>query len=701
MIASTLALVLTASLAPNAPVDDELLAALREIVEPRRPAGARVIQDYGATPAGGVEVVFRHDDEGWISPIGLQRFEAGHVEEMWLASDMVDVVGSVGVGDASHVVRVEKPASGVIAIVDGPDYALFVSRVTPMRELTDDDVAVVVDSARELWGALTGDDVSGDAPALSPSEPAKKKTTPTADPLAAPAPRRDEPRSDRRGASARPAPSSNEPIGVERDAPARQGLARLSRLGDAVDTFRARNGRMPTLAELVDGGLVDPVQLVDPRGPAFGNAQRSSDVLGELSTFRLVDTWRSGPIATSDLPRRGAWLILTGSGEVYEQPVDPAWLGRYEPKRLDAAARDRRLDGPAAKLGVFVSDGATDSGRRGAGVDGIVPGFDRYDPFDDAWDLTGAIHDLRPGDLIVTVNGVRVESVADLDRYLRRPRDARSSTILEVIRDGTLLSTSPLRPMLGPYDAPGTPREQVAHAEWLLGERSSPPPGVEAADGEPKRSEGERQEVLLGMLAMDELEASVDPPGVIGWRAWATGMRQARGSGAALAFLDEWYPMVHPEERPEVDVLRARELRLLGRTDEALEVLDHVERGVRWMIDEELRLVPPEERAEAREWRLARLEGAWKERAVTLASAGRFDEIVELGRRVADEPLSGRDKAELVSEIGGALFAAGAHRDAIELARRAASIEGASRRHVEMLPEIEAFVAAVEAEVRD
>ncbi|MEZ6234052.1 MAG: PDZ domain-containing protein [Phycisphaerales bacterium] len=489
------------------------------------------------------ECVFRHPS-GRVHPVSIRWNEPGWLDETWLGEpETVIVRDSIGLGDRSALIRGERQGLSMCgAFVVTGEIIISVGFANPRGPFTEEDQQRTLDLIEQMYENLRvahGFDPSPERPEPGP-----------------------------RG-NDRPPPGRDEPVapagGLGDSSRDQLNQNRMSRLYQALLDADAPSRGMPDIDALIRSGAIPSrLALVDARSPALTMwALGIGEPNREAATMRLGSTWRDGPVATSDLPRNGAWLVLSGTGEVTTLPVDPAWLGRYEPRQPSAAEADAMLDGSAAFLGVYTSDAQTDSGRSGAGVDAVIVGFTRQrnDNHLDA--------DLRPGDLIVSIDGVRVESLRDLDAAITRltplDNDAWDSTPVEVIRDGRIVTTLPLRPAYTATRDPRLVRDEAVELMrngGVLGEaRPTAPPAEFAAgqlDADGLLRAAEREDVSVGTVML-VLEATDGPE-------------------AALDYIER---RIDDEDRPyggsELDLAHADQLSRMGRVDEAMHVLIRME----------------------------------------------------------------------------------------------------------------------------
>lgn len=251
-------------------------------------------------------------------------------------------------------------------------------------------------------------------------------------------------------------------------------IARLKLLHTALKDYVDAFDKMPDdVTELIDLGYLDSrTNLFDARQPTQLTRPDERPDPNHVSVFRILSQWQDGPIATCDLPRKGEWIVLTGSGEVYTQPVDPAWLGNYQARRPNPAQQEMLLDMKASGLGVYLSSTVMPSGLKGLGVDGVIPGYtrERNQSLGDS--------DLVPGDLILTVNGFRTETLEAFETHLARTGDLShgmfNRPVCEVVRRGEIIKLRALDLAEHISPSPTTPRAVRNMAQLFL---TDPGPG--------------------------------------------------------------------------------------------------------------------------------------------------------------------------------------------------------------------------------
>ncbi len=214
--------------------------------------------------------------------------------------------------------------------------------------------------------------------------------------------------------------------------------ARLRKLFKALSEYRKTFDAMPkSVTELLDlGYITNQSDLVDARHPILIQSINDEGPVDRVDRFRIVQTWREGAVATTDLPHQGNWIILNHDGSIDIRPVASQWLGRYTPKKVSDTELENFLSHPASRLGVVASSASTDTGRKGLGVDRIIPGFSR-NRIDYRYDS-----DLIPGDLILSVNGKHFDTLEEYASEAKANPPATFSAwerpILEIIRQGKI-----------------------------------------------------------------------------------------------------------------------------------------------------------------------------------------------------------------------------------------------------------------------
>ncbi|MCA9287356.1 MAG: PDZ domain-containing protein [Phycisphaerales bacterium] len=551
------------------------------------------------------ECVFRHPS-GRVHPVSIRWNEPGWLDETWLGEpETVIVRDSIGLGDRSALIRGERGGLSMCgAFVVTGEIIISVGFANPRGPFTEEDQQRTLDLIEQMYENLRvahGFDPSPDRPEPGP-----------------------------RG-NDRPPPGRDEPVapagGLGDSSRDQLNQNRMSRLYQALLDADAPSRGMPDVDTLIRSGAIPSrLALVDARSPALTMwALGIGEPNRDAATMRLGSTWRDGPVATSDLPRDGAWLVLNGTGEVTTLPVDPAWLGQYEPRQLSASDAEAMLDRSAAFLGVYASDAETDSGRTGVGVDAVILGFtrQRHDNHLDA--------DLRPGDLIVSIDGVRVESLRDLDSAITRltplDNDSWGGTPVEVIRDGQIVTTLPLRP--ASYIGTSDPRLVRDEAVEIM--RSGGPRGEARPTAPPA-------EFAAGQLDADGLiRAARDEDVSVGTIMLV--LEATDGPDAALDYIER---RIDEGDRPyggsELDLAQADQLARMGRTDGAMDVLIRMEEERNRQVAVDVtratdRTGRIDMDAAIRE-RADLFADVWTARINALGSAGRIDDLMHEFDRV-------------------------------------------------------------------
>ncbi|MCA9298830.1 MAG: hypothetical protein KDA28_07175, partial [Phycisphaerales bacterium] len=442
--------------------------------------------------------------------------------------------------------------------------------------------------------------------------------------------------------------------------------------------------------DLVDAGLIaDRWLLRDARQPVvISDPVKSRSNQDKAALFRIVDAWRDGPIATTDLPREGTWVILTGAGQVYTQSVDPDWVGRYEARALTERERDERLRLRAAHFGAYVSDGTTDSGRRGVGVDALVPGYYRHG-FGIEFSTRYGETDLRPGDLIVTCDGVRVESVRDLEDLLPDGQFMLSSLpLLEVIRDGRIVFVRPLLDHDFDGIAAPEPRTRRDQAVAML-ERDD----VDEAS--------EVDHILLGILDLETLDERPGARERLGPERWTRAWEHAEGSEAAIAMLDDWLAEdgVHQWRRQELELLRSAQLRRLGRFEEAARLIDVLEARHRYEIQVEIAQNGADDEDVARSF--DNIQDVRLAKFGTLLDLGRPAEALAYAREFRTLPHSDKALQRLAGDCLNIFFFEGYPRAGLTLAREWQDLFAAQDGFEQALAFLDEYVRELESEIAD
>lgn len=548
------------------------------------------------------ECIFRGPG-GRVFGFSVRWNEPGWLDNEWLAEpETYFIRDSLGLGDRSGLVGGEKEQLSMRgAFIVSTDVVLNVGFGNPRGGVSPEEEARTVDLIEQMYENLRV------AHGFDPS------------------PERDDRGNDR------PPPGRDEPVspagGLGDSSRDQLNQTRMSRLYQALLAADAPSRGMPDVDALIRSGAIPSrLALVDARSPALTMwALGIGEPNRDAATMRLGSTWREGPVATSDLPRDGAWLVLSGTGEVTTLPVDPAWLGRYEPRQPSAAEAEAMLDRSAAFLGVYASDAETDSGRTGVGVDAVILGFtrQRHDNHLDA--------DLRPGDLIVSIDGVRVESLRDLDSAITRltplDNDSWGGTPVEVIRDGQIVTTLPLRP--ASYIGTSDPRLVRDEAVEIM--RSGGPRGEARPTAPPA-------EFAAGQLDADGLiRAARDEDVSVGTIMLV--LEATDGPDAALDYIER---RIDEGDRPyggsELDLAQADQLARMGRTDGAMDVLIRMEEERNRQVAVDVtratdRTGRIDMDAAIRE-RADLFADVWTARINALGSAGRIDDLMHEFDRV-------------------------------------------------------------------